>query len=152
MIEKTLSPDPKRRMEALADLVHELEELPCGRTYKVTVEQVRSARSTQANAYYWGVVVEAIYQKVGYEPGEIHEFLCGERFGWKDRPVPRTPRNREGLESVPVRTTTHGPDGKRSVLSSYDFWEFVEFARRIAATRINVVVPDPDPSWKAEAA
>jgi hypothetical protein len=99
----------------------------------------------RANAYYWGVVVEMISNVTGYEPEEVHEYLCGTRFGWRDKRVPKTPRNPSGLESVPVRTTTTNASGRRSVLKVVEFMEFTEFARRLAATKLNLVIPDPDP-------
>jgi hypothetical protein len=147
VIEVILPGDSFARAKATAKLWRQLNELPTDKVYRVTVEPRKGTRSSRANAYYWGVVIEAIYQCKHYEPDEIHEYLCGTRWGWKDKKVPKTPRNPSGLESVPVRTTTHGPDGKRSVLSIGDFYEFVEFARRFAAQRLHVVIPDPDPEW-----
>lgn len=133
------------RSRDIGRVVHELEALDESKAWRVTIEEEKSKRSLQANAYYWGVVVEAIYKQTGYEPEEIHEYLCGARWGWKDKRVPKTPRNTTGVESVPVRTTTTDADGKRSVLKTSEFQEFVEFARRWAAKKLNIYVPDPDP-------
>ena len=136
------------RSHDIGRVVHALEALPEGKTWRVSVEEAKSKRSNDANAYYWGVVVEMISEATGYEPEEIHEYLCGARWGWKDKRVPKTPRNPEGVESVPVRTTTTDKDGKRSVLAIMQFQEFVEFARRFAAVKLNLMIPDPDKAWK----
>lgn len=125
-------------------MVHALEELPEDKSWRVVIEQMKSTRSLRANAYYWGVVVEMISQATGYEPEEVHEYLCGARWGWNDKRRPKTPRNAEGIESVPVRTTTTDEHGKRSVLSIIQFEDFVEFARRFASMKLNLVIPDPE--------
>lgn len=59
--------------------------------------------------------------------------MCGRFWGWKDVKVPKTPRNPEGLASVPVRTTTRNEEGKRDVLDAYEFTKFIEMVERIAA-------------------
>jgi hypothetical protein len=136
------------RSHDIGRVVHALEELSDDKPWRVTIEQAKSKRSNDANAYYWGVVVEMMSEATGYESEEIHEYLCGARWGWKDKRVPKTPRNPAGLESVPVRTTTTDQDGKRSVLAVMQFQEFVEFARRFAAVKLNLMIPDPDKGWK----
>jgi hypothetical protein len=136
------------RSRDIERVVHALEELADDKTWRVSIEEEKSKRSSDQNAYYWGVVVEMMSQETGYEPEEIHEYLCGARWGWKDKRVPKTPRNPEGIESVPVRTTTMNEDGKRSVLKIMEFSDFVEFARRFAAKKLNLFIPDPNPNYK----
>lgn len=139
-----------RRISDIARVVAALEELPYGQRWRVTVEEQKATRTIEANAYYWGVVVEALSKATGYESEEVHEFLCGARWGWRDKRVPKKPSNPHGVESVPLRTTTTDENGRRAVLSGSDFWEFIEFARRFAAERANVVVPDPDPDYRSK--
>lgn len=141
--------DPIERSRAIGRVVESLEELPHDKTWRVEVEQQKSKRSDDQNAYYWGVVVETISQTAGYEAAEVHEFLCGTRWGWKDKRVPKTPRNPEGVESVPMRTTTT-KDGKRAVLSVMEFADFIEFARRFAADKLSLYIPAPDPAYKIQ--
>ena len=129
-----------------------LESLPLEQAWAVSVEEKKNKRSLEANAYYWGVVVEMISQATGYEAEEVHTYLCGTRWGWKDKRVPKTPRNPEGLESVPVRTTTMNAEGKRSVLGTAQFMEFIEFAVRFAAQKINILIPEPQSDWRQRAA
>ena len=147
LILKRVPSGHKQRCLDIERVVHALEELDCSRTWRVTVEEHKAERSNPQNNYYHGVVLEKIAEAWGVETEEAHEWLCGTRWGWKDKKVPKTPRNPEGVESVPNRTTTTGYDGKRSVLNKVQFEEFVEFARRFAAKKLNIFIPDPDPNY-----
>jgi hypothetical protein len=136
--------DDVERSRAIGRVVEALEELPHGQVWRVSIEEHRRARSHPQNAYYWGVVIKAISDATGFESEECHEYMCGTVFGWKDKRVPKTPRNPQGFESVPVRTTTTDADGRRSVLGAIQFSEFVEAVRRFAAMKMQVNIPDPD--------
>jgi hypothetical protein len=70
---------------------------------------------------------------MGYSVDDIHTFMAGAHFGWVDRPVPKTPRNPEGIASFPFRTTTRNEHGKRNVLSVAEFAAFIATVERIAA-------------------
>jgi hypothetical protein len=113
--------------------------------WQVVIEPVTSERSLAQNSYLWACPIKMISEASGYEPEEVHEYLCGLRWGWKDKKVPKTPRNPEGLESVPIRTTTRNAEGKRSVLTPNEFSEYVAFIQRFAAQKLSIVIPDPDP-------
>lgn len=136
------------RSHDIGRVVHALEALPEGKAWRVSVEEHKAERSHPQNNYYHGVVLEKIAEAWGVETEEAHEWLCGTRWGWKDKKVPRTPRNPDGLESKPRRTTTTGYDGERSVLNKTQFDEFVEFARRFAAVKLNLFIPDPDKNYQ----
>ena len=119
--------------------------LDANEAWKITAEPVKATRSNSFNAYLWAVPYKLISEATGYEVEEVHEYFLGRFFGWKDKKVPKTPRNPSGVESVPVRTTTTDEHGKRSVLSMDQFGEYVAFIQRFAATKLGIVVPDPDP-------
>lgn len=121
-----------------------LETLPEDRAFRVTVEEVKSTRTTAQNAYLFGVCYPMISEVTGYEKEEVHTYFLGTHFGWKDRKVPKTPRNPSGVESVPVRTTTTDEHGKRSVLPILAFSDYVAFVQRFAAIKLGIVIPDPD--------
>ena len=142
------------RENVINRLLDVVMNLPLEKAWRVSIEEAKRERSHPANAYYWSCVVTAISEATGYEVDEVHEYLCGTRWGWKDKKVPKTPRNPLGLESVPIRTTTTNERGQRSVLSISEFIEFTEFARRFAFRKLNLVIPDPDPDYasKREAA
>lgn len=119
-----------------------LSALP-GKPLRVTVEKAKRQRSDPQNSYLFGVAYPVLVEAKGYEVNEIHEFMCGTHFGWVDKPCPKTPRNPEGLESKPFRTTTKDENGKRDVLGTVEFSEFVETVKRVAA-QAGIYVPDPN--------
>ena len=99
---------------------------------KVECGPWKSTRSSEQNALLWSLY-GPIAEHMGYDREDIHEWMCGRFWGWKDVKVPKTPRNPEGLVSVPVRTTTRNEEGKRDVLDAKEFSRFVEMVERIAA-------------------
>ena len=104
----------------------------------------KEGRSDPQNRYLFGVCYPLIAQAKGYEVEEIHEWMCGQHFGWKDVPCPKTPANPQGVKSVPMRTTTRNADGKRDVLKVEPFCLFVDMVQRIGA-QAGVFIPDPEP-------
>ena len=103
----------------------------------------KPTRSSAQNAYLFGVCYPLIADAMGYTADEIHEYMLGRHFGWVDKKCPKTPRNPEGIESVPVRTTTRNAQGKRSVLKKMEFSDFIATVQRIAA-QAGVFIPDPE--------
>lgn len=135
----------KRALVLAADVLASLDELVA---WKVTIEPARMTRSHSQNAYLWAVPYKLLSEHTGYEAEELHEYFCGQVFGWKDKKVPRTPRNPTGIESVPVRTTTTDEQGKRCVLTVTAFSDFVAYIQRFAAQKCGVLIPDPDPNYQ----
>lgn len=108
----------------------------------VSAKPWKPSRSSEQNAYLFGVCYPPLAEAKGYTVDDIHEWMCGTHFGWVDRTCPKTPRNPEGIESVPFRTTTRDENGKRSVLNKTEFSRFVATVQRIAAMA-GVFIPDP---------
>lgn len=92
----------------------------------------RKSRSNDQNALLWAMYAP-IAEHMGYDAEDVHEWMCGRMWGWKDVKVPKTPRNPEGLASVPIRSTTRNADGKRDVIDAKTFGLFVDMVDRIAA-------------------
>jgi hypothetical protein len=107
----------------------------------VSAKPYKPTRSSEQNAYLFGVCYPPIAGAMGYSVEDIHEYMLGRHFGWRDVKVPKTPRNPEGLASEPNRTTTRNEEGKRSVLNKAEFSAFVETVHRIAA-QAGVFIPD----------
>jgi len=103
-------------------------------------EAWKATRSNEQNALLFGVIYPPIAEAMGYEVEAIHEFMCGTHFGWVDAKVPKTPRNPEGIESRPFRTTTRDENGKRNVLKADEFSKFIDTVERIAA-KAGVFIP-----------
>lgn len=125
-----------------------LASLDDSTAWRVVVEPVQVDRTLQQNRYLNGVAYRMIGDLTGYERDEIHEYFLGLFFGWKQKKVPRKPSNPRGLESIPVRTTTKNESGKRQLLSTEEFWKYVEFLQRFADERLHIIIPDPDPSLR----
>lgn len=121
-----------------------LSGLDEGVAWRVTAEPLKAPRTLSQNAYLWGVCYPLMSERSGYEASELHEYLLGEFYGWVDKRVPKKPSNPRGKESVPRRTTTTDEKGKRSVLSTKQFADYVEFVQRFAAEKLMLVIPDPD--------
>lgn len=100
---------------------------------EVTAEKWKTSRTSAQNRYLFGPCYTPICEVTGYEKSDIHEYCLGRHFGWADKKCPKTPRNPEGFESKPVRTTTTDENGKRKLLSKKEFSEFVDTVHRIAA-------------------
>ena len=100
----------------------------------------KKTRSNEQNALLFGVVYPPIAEAMGYTVEDIHEYMLGRHFGWVDAKVPKTPRNPDGLESRPFRTTTRDETGKRNVLSTAEFSKFLDTVERVAA-QAGVFVP-----------
>jgi hypothetical protein len=122
--------------------------LPADKAWRIQIEEAKSERSHAQNAYLFGVAYKLLSEHTGYEKEDIHEYLLTKHFGGKLKKVPRTKYNPQGLEEVPVRTTTTDEHGRRSVLGKMEFAEYVSFVQRFAA-RHGVVVPDPDKDYES---
>lgn len=94
---------------------------------------LKNSRTGQQNRYLFGVCYPLIAEAMGYTVDDVHEYMLGRHFGWVDVKVPKTPRNPEGIESRPFRTTTTDEHGKRNLLGKPEFSAFVETVHRIAA-------------------
>jgi hypothetical protein len=135
---------PRGSRERALTLAHTvLAGLDEGAAWRVTIEPVKSTRTLSQNAYLWGVCYPAMSDRSGYETAELHEYLLGEFYGWVEKRVPKKPSNPKGKESFPRRTTTTNEKGKRAVLSTQEFADFVSFVQRFAAEKLCLVIPDP---------
>ena len=140
-----LHPDATR-LRVLENLQRFLASLPADKTWRVNISRHVKRRSDQQNRYLNGVAYKMLSDATGYERDDISEYLCGQYFGWKDKRVPG-----RKIVQIPVRTTTVGDDGRRSVLTSAEFSDYVEFVQRFGAEH-GVYIPDPDPFYEQESA
>lgn len=130
----------------LSRIVAFLSALSPSKAWRIEVTEDRDSRSIQQCRYLNGVAYKLLSDATGYERDDISEFMCGTYWGWKQKKVPKTPSNPEGVEDVPLRTTTTNEQGKRQVISTLEFMEFVAFVQRFAAKK-GVFIPDPDPMY-----
>lgn len=121
-------------------LMAALSTLDVTKDWAVTIGLVKKERSSQQNKALWGCAYEHIRKKTGNDKDSLHEMFCGEYFGWEVKEV-------MGLKKkYPKRTTTHGYDGKRDVITTLQLQDFYAFIQQRAA-EYSVDVPDPDPMW-----
>lgn len=130
------------RNPTIAKVAAFLEALGDRCDWGVTVAPYKRTRSGEQNAYLNGVAYKLLSEATGYERDDISEFMCGAHFGWVDKKVPKTPRNPEGIESKPRRTTTTNESGKRDVLPKGEFSDYIAFVQRFGAQH-GVYIPDP---------
>lgn len=127
------------RANVLANLIAFLGKLPIAKSWQIEVKAYSKSRSNQQNRYLNGCAYAVIGEALGYDRDDISEYLCGVYFGWRRRDLPGGRH-----EQVPIRTTTTDEAGKRAVLSTKDFADYVEFVQRFAAEH-GIYVPDPEP-------
>ena len=126
------------RATVLANAIAFLQRLPSSKSWRVEVAQYMKSRSSAQCRYLNGVAYKLIGDALGFDRDDISEYLCGQYFGWRTKPLPGG-----RSEQVPIRTTTTDADGKRSVLSVKEFAEYVEFCQRFGAEH-GIFVPDPE--------
>jgi hypothetical protein len=102
-----------------------------GQAVDVVIKKHRAQRTSQANRYYFGVVVKMLAEFCGYENDEMHETLAMRFLRIEDCPVTGAPRR--------ART----PDQ-----NTKEFSEYVDACVRFAA-ELGVVIPEAS---KVEAA
>lgn len=117
-------------------VVRALEGLDYDKSWKISVQEVKSERSLAQNSYLWAAYAE-ISKATGYEKADLHDDVCKRHFGTKLKRGPR------GNIEVPLRTTTTDMHGLRSVLNKSEFMDLVEFVKRYAA-EAGVYIADPD--------
>jgi len=140
----------KKKVFILLDLqrannaVKYLHELPHDGTVEVEFRDYVKHRSVKQNRALWAVAYPPIMSAIGLsgeeDRVELHEYYCGEFFGWKEYSI-------MGMKKVrPIRTTTTDEDGRGSIVSKEIMAEFYNFVQRQAAGH-GIYVPDPDPMY-----
>lgn len=130
--------DDHLRPSRMNGCLNRIQSLPVAETWQVTIEPYREPRSGPQNRYLWGGVYPTVEQATGNSKETIHEYLCGEYFGWREASV-------FGRRKVyPLRTTTTDENGKRKVLTVPEFIDFVDFIlARMAEHGIAINEPLP---------
>lgn len=112
-------------------------EASYGYPLSVEVSAWKPTRSNEQNDYLWKCYRQ-IGDAMGYDAEDVHEYALGRYFGWMDVRVPKTPRNPEGIASVPIRTTT-----RPKKLTKAEFSDYIQHVQRIGA-QAGVFIPDPE--------
>jgi hypothetical protein len=99
-----------------------------GKRFEEVIRKEKSKRSLGQNSYYWGVVVEILRDRFGYEEDEAKEVHIGLKLLFL-----RTHKG-EALESV--RSTTK--------LNTAEFEDYLEKIRRWASKEHGIYIPLPN--------
>jgi len=93
-------------------------------------------RSTEQNAYLWGVCYEVILahglKDQGWRNEDLHQYLLGEHFGWETL---------EGFGHKRVR-----PIKRSSGLSKTEFADYIGFIQQFGSER-GIYIPDPNEEY-----
>ena len=99
-------------------------------SWEVVFQPKKETRKLNQNAALWAVAYPPVMEEMGLrgekEREEIHEYFCGEYWGWKTYSILGKKK------SKPVRTTTRNDQGKKDIISKsemYDFYNFIHFMR-----------------------
>lgn len=121
-----------------------LDWLPVDGSMEVEFRPYKKPRRPKQNASLWGVAYPPLMEKMGLrgeqEKEELHEYFCGEYFGWKEYYI----MNKKKVK--PVRTTTRNENGERDLVSTIVMADFYSFVQQQGADN-GIYVPDPDPMY-----
>jgi hypothetical protein len=95
-----------------------------GKHVEGIIRKRKTKRTSQANRYYFGVVVKLLAEHCGYDAQEMHEALAFRFLRIEDCPITGAPRRKR----TPDTDTT-------------EFSEYVNHCIRLAA-ELGVVIPD----------
>jgi hypothetical protein len=116
--------------ENAGNAVQFLDRLPKEKAWLVEVSESRPRRSDEQNRYLWGVVYQAITDRLeGWTKEDVHEYCLGECFGWETV---------EGLGRKRLR-----PLKRSSRLSKTEFVDYVAFIQQRMAEH-GIYIPDPN--------
>ena len=111
--------------------IHRIKVLDAEKDWEVIIRRYRKPRSNAQLAYFWGGVVQTVVEETGNDKNDIHDFLCGEYFGWQECEMFGAKRKK------PIRTLT-SPE-PLTVEEMVNFCEWC--ASRMAQE--NIIIPPP---------
>lgn len=102
-----------------------------GKRVTITIGRYRKPRSNEENRYYWGVVCQMIAEEMGEDAEYIHELLKSLLL----KEIIYKEINGKMMRFERIKSTAE--------LSTFEFEEYAEAARRWAATELQIVIPEP---------
>lgn len=124
-----------------ANAISAIGALDPSKDWQVEIKPHKEPYSELQRGALWGLAYRILADATGHQPDDLHEYYCGEYWGWIDKEV-------MGHKfSVPARTTTTGFAGERDVISKLELADFFTFIQARARMK-DIAIPDPDPLWK----
>lgn len=96
-----------------------------GERVVLSLKKEKSQRSSQANRFYWGVVIAAFCEATGYEPDEMHELLAMKFLRIEDDPLTGMPRRK-----------------RTPKCNTQEFSEYVNQCQRFGAVELGLEWPE----------
>lgn len=121
---------PPNSTEARRQACDYINGLSMDKAWTLAAKPYKRKRSNLANSYYWAAVIRTIAEHTGHDGPELHEYLCGEAYGWIEKEYPTRTIQR------PARTT--------SGMTAADFGNHIEWARSWAARELGLIIPEPN--------
>jgi hypothetical protein len=128
-----LHADSVTRDGVMRRLLAFISELPNEKAFQVQIEPYKRKRSTQQNAYLWGVCYPTILREGGealrgWDSEDLHRYFLIDHFG------------SEVIEGF--GTKRHKPLRTSSKLSTTEFSDFVAHIQR-KTSELGIYIPDP---------
>ncbi len=101
---------------------------------EITVKRQLATRSTQANRYWWGVVLHLISEHTGDTPDDLHDYF-------KRRFLPKRLALAEGVTDDGV------VGGSTRKLTTKEFGEFIDQVKQFASEFLDLYIPDPEDAF-----
>ena len=101
---------------------------------ELEVTRLRATRSSQANRFYWGVVIQALHELTGYTPEELHDLM---KAKFLPKHLAFTDGNGAVVEQFVLGGSTRG-------LDTIEFYAYVEQIREWASESLGLYIPDPN--------
>jgi len=114
--------------------------------WEIQIKKYQRSRSAAQNNTLFGVVYPPIMLFMGLKGErdklELHEYFCGEYFGWETTQILGRTIQR------PKRTTTTDQEGKKAVLTKLEFSQFIDWiVQRAAEHGCVVTMPSEAHGW-----
>lgn len=139
---------PNNRERDIAGVVRVLEAIFPNKPVVVSWKIAQPDKTPQQNRYLWAVPYKMLKEATGYSETDLHEWNCGEQWGWKEKQGLPSSVNPSGITNEPVRTTTRNADGDIEPCTGKEMEELWERCQKLGAN-LGCVIPDPDPDyWK----
>ncbi len=115
------------RVNVIANAQKFLAALSSYKSWRVEVDEQKDDRTSRQNRFLWAAN-QSIAKVSGHDASDIHEYLLGTYFGWKEKELPGG-----RVTNVPVRTTTTDEQGRRKKLDRSAFSDYADFVWAQAA-------------------
>jgi len=98
------------------DILKVISRLDSKRNWSIEIKQWRQKRSNPQLAYFYAGIVNPVVNETGNDQQTVHDFPCGEFFGWKEVRV------FDQVRKVPVQTLTSPEPLSVEQMSNFCEW------------------------------